>query len=86
MKRPNKFPDIERWLGNLPIAERVVIRHRKKPGGNIATPPRSVLSVIQTSKEPRTIINAKKTPIASANTAHTLNGIFNLMNWWVRPW
>jgi hypothetical protein len=41
----------------------------------------SVLSVIQISKEPRTIISAKKNPIASANTAHTLNGIFNLMNW-----
>jgi hypothetical protein len=85
MERLNKFPDIERWLGNHPIAERVVIRHRKKAGRQYRHRPRSVLSVIQISKEPRMIIRAKKTPIASANTAHTLNGMLNLMNWGVRP-
>jgi hypothetical protein len=40
----------------------------------------SDLSVIQISIEAKTIIRARKTPIASAKNAHTLNGIFNLMN------
>jgi hypothetical protein len=39
MKRLNKFPDIERWLGNIPIAERIVIRHRKTKKSRAAISP-----------------------------------------------
>jgi hypothetical protein len=45
MNRLNKFPDLERWLGNVPIVERVVISDRKKPGSKLARLPTLVVTI-----------------------------------------